>query len=138
MSEKPMSQCLPRRTLLVTAGLAALALPASARPPAEAPVDTSPPDAESPAEPGAVRLTIEAWGDAFSGVVAHFPMPDGETLPFYAWNGGAPTSFTMPLSEKGLRFTVTENQDFPLVLTTFGDHVWTSGKSQLRIAVSQE
>ncbi len=83
---------LPRRGFLIAVGAGLTALvPDLAN---AAPQDQS------------VRVTISGSGDAFWGVVAHFRLPGGESVPFYAWSAGPMTSsFTMPASAEGLRLT---------------------------------
>ena len=86
------------------------------------------------------RVTVTSEGDAFWGVTAHFRLPDGGSVPFYAWNGDAPTSFTMPLTREGLRLSVEAEEPQEITLTARGEYVLTRGKgaSWLRITVSAE
>lgn len=121
---------LPRRTFLTTTSLALLA-----------PLVQT----EAHATPGGtrafVKVTIAGTGAAFRKVTAHFRLPDGTSVPFYAWDVQASTvTFTMPLTNEGLRLTVEGDQLQELTLRgsrVIGTHVLTQAgdPSKLRITV---
>jgi len=130
MNQSHRAPQLPRRTFLATAGLAVL---------------TPLAQASAPHVRSFMKVTVSGTGDAYQGVVAHFRLPDNSRLPFFAWKaGGATTSFTMPLTEEGLQFTVEGKTPIELTLggssgtrLAEGKHTLTheDGKSRLQVTV---
>jgi hypothetical protein len=106
---------LPRRGFLLSAGLAALAPLAQAAPIGKLRVRFRPVPSGSEV-PVTMRLTIHGQGSLFTGVTAHFTQPDGTRLPFFAWSGGASSSFTMPVAKDGLHLVLEGKNDQPVVL----------------------
>ena len=128
MKQKQQAKPLPRRVFIASAGLA-LAAPLLAH---EA-------DAAPPPLLGTVQVTISGKGTIFRTVTAHFALPDGSTLPFYAWNvDGAATRFPISLTRAGLHVSVEGEAPQELVLRTAGTHVLTRnrGTSELKITLT--
>lgn len=141
LSKSP--QPVARRTFLASTGLTLLASVMAA--PTKAALAAAPAKvASAKTAPvvylGSTTLTISGTGDAFQQVVAHFDLPDGSSLPFYAWNRDASSiSFTMPLSTQGLRLSVEGSKAQELTLEpggALGTHVLKHGGSELRITVA--
>ena len=91
---------------------------------------------------GSVQVAISGKGTGFCNVTAHFRLPDGTSVPFYAWNvKGSSTNFVMPLTTEGLRLSVDGDKSQELTLgagKATGTHVLTQdgGTSELRITVT--
>lgn len=122
---------LPRRTFLASTGLALLA-----------PLVAGKAQAAPARALGSVQVAISGKGTGFRNVTAHFRLPDGTSVPFYAWNiKGSSASFVMPLTTEGLRLSVDGDKSQELTLgagKATGTHVLTQdgGTSELRITVT--